>query len=63
MQRRRRPPWFHVLSIHRRAADMARRRAMEDRIVSGVCPLCGGTMTPRCGRGGPYFHCRCQDGK
>jgi hypothetical protein len=26
-----------------------------------VCPRCGGPMTARCGRGGPYFHCLCYE--
>jgi len=27
----------------------------------GVCPRCGGPMTARCGRSGPYFHCLCYE--
>jgi hypothetical protein len=26
-----------------------------------LCPRCGGTMTARCGLGGPYFHCMCYE--
>jgi hypothetical protein len=26
-----------------------------------LCPRCGGVMTARCGRAGPYFHCLCYE--
>jgi hypothetical protein len=26
-----------------------------------LCPRCGGVMTARVGRAGPYFHCLCYE--
>jgi hypothetical protein len=28
-----------------------------------LCPRCGGVMTARVGRAGPYFHCLCYEKK
>jgi hypothetical protein len=57
----RRPPGFYMPSVHHRGGDAARRRGEGDRVCSAICPICGGPMTPRLARNGPYFHCLCYE--
>jgi hypothetical protein len=57
----RRPPAAFVPSAHHRAGGAARPRGESGEVCSAVCPFCRGPMTPRLGRNGPYFHCRCYE--
>jgi hypothetical protein len=45
-------------------ADSRRLRNTRGHHLDGAvarCPICQGPMTPRFGRQGPYFHCRCYE--
>lgn len=35
-------------------------RLQDDLIMSGICPICRGTLVVRCDARGPYFWCLCR---
>jgi hypothetical protein len=57
----RRPPAIFLPNIRPRSDSTARPRGEIGEVCSAVCPICRGPMTPRLGRNGPYFHCRCHE--
>jgi|GEM_PF-3593627 hypothetical protein len=38
-----------------------RHRLDPDLLDTARCPCCRAPLIARMGRGGPYFHCRCQE--
>jgi hypothetical protein len=55
----RRLPTAYIANTHPRAGNPRRPRDENGEVCSAVCPVCRGPMTPRLGRNGPYFFCRC----
>jgi hypothetical protein len=60
-RRLKRPPGFYMVSCHNRIRDLLERRSQGEKVEVGICPRCGGPLTARVGKRGPYFHCFCHE--
>jgi hypothetical protein len=54
-----RPPGYYLPRPAHRVRERRRAEALDTWV--GICPRCGGPMTARCGKNGPYFHCLCYE--
>lgn len=61
MSRRRVSPHPRLHRALSPSANGTAGRAEPCETCRVLCPCCGGPMTARCGRAGPYFHCLCHE--
>jgi hypothetical protein len=54
-------PGRSVPRAHSRSKDGLDRHLQGLESCAAPCPRCGGPMTARLGRAGPYFHCLCYE--
>jgi ssDNA-binding Zn-finger/Zn-ribbon topoisomerase 1 len=54
-----RSPAVHVPPANGHVRNDQKRRGEALELGIAICPRCGGPMTARQGRTGPYFHCLC----